>query len=80
MDTLLQYVLPIATAVAPGLYLIWRAFVAAAVRRIDQAYRDNPDAHDEHVTEQVCSKSPLPRGVIAAQVAKRSSTRPPKAG
>jgi len=72
-------------AVGPGLYAIWRAVVSAAVRRIDAAFADPgvhslpPEAQREHVTNSVARSMPvpLPRGVIAAEVKKKQSERPP---
>lgn len=74
-------------AIGPGLYAIWRAVVAAVVRRIDQAF-DEPgvgglpaDAQRDHVTNTVARSMPvpLPRGVIEAKVRKKQSERPPAA-
>lgn len=71
-------------AIGPGLYAIWRALVAAAVRRIDHAFDDpgvcnlSEDAQRGHVTNSVARSMPvLPRGVIEAEVRKKQSERPP---
>ena len=75
----------ILTAIGPGLYAIWRALVGAAVRRIDAAFCEDgvcdlpAEAQHKHVTNRVRRSMPvpLPRGVIAAEVRKKQSERPP---
>jgi len=72
------------TAAGPGVFLVWKALVGAAIRRINSSFQDDgvcalpEQAQRDHVTNSVSRQSMLPRGVIETQVRKAQSERPPK--